>query len=253
MDAECDRLPLVPVNEIVKGPSAVADETDIDNIAELPALMLIGDEVTPVGRFFGETITVPVKPFFASTESCTDPALPRATCKEVGETDNEKSGVLELVTVTVAPFVTVLPLPEAVRVKMVVAEGETDFEPLIATAPIPLSIETVELEHDQARVELPPVVMLEGLAVNDAQEGSLKGGGGGEPALPPPQPTSESNRSPTATALIGTENGTPNSKVITLRGVSTLAKDVLAKFEIGSSGVLTNTFRSRSLHCDGDR
>ena len=57
-DVECEREPLVPVNEMVKGPVVVADETFSVSVPELPAATLIGADVTPVGRFFGVIVTV---------------------------------------------------------------------------------------------------------------------------------------------------------------------------------------------------
>jgi len=81
------------MSEIVKGPIVVADETASVKVPELPALILIEGDVIPVGRFFGVTATVPVNPFNPCTDAWTLPELPRATCKDVGEIETEKSGV----------------------------------------------------------------------------------------------------------------------------------------------------------------
>jgi hypothetical protein len=78
---------------MVKGPTAVADVTVSVKVPELPALILIEADVIPVGRFFGVTVTEPVNPFSPFTEAWTLPELPRATCKEVGYIETEKSGV----------------------------------------------------------------------------------------------------------------------------------------------------------------
>lgn len=83
---------------------------------------------------------------------------------------------------------------------MVVAAGETDCEPLTATAPMPLSIDTEALEQTQERVELEPLAIDAGDAANELQDGSGVGGGVVVPELfalapPPPQATKPSSQS----------------------------------------------------------
>src|SRR5205823_14455073 len=60
---------------------------------------------------------------------------------DAGVAENVAVGAGAL-TVTLAVLVIVPPLPVTVRVYVVVLVGETIFEPLIATAPTPLSMET---------------------------------------------------------------------------------------------------------------
>src|SRR6266478_5196723 len=81
---ECEREPLVPVNEMVNGPVPAAEETASVTVPELPAVILIGADVTPVGGFFCVTVTVPVNPFKAVTETWTPPDFPRLTLREEG-------------------------------------------------------------------------------------------------------------------------------------------------------------------------
>ena len=82
------------------------------------------------------------------------------------------------VTVTVADAEVDPPAPEQDKVYAVVAVGETLFDPLgTLIVPTPLLMEhDVTLEQFHERDELPPEVMLEGLAVNDAQVGAAGGG-----------------------------------------------------------------------------
>lgn len=76
-------------------------------------------------------------------------------------------------TVTVTDDVTVPPAPVAVTVYVVVTEGETLRAPLVATGPIPLSIDAdVAFDVLQVRSALPPTVIVEGVAVNEFTTGS---------------------------------------------------------------------------------
>lgn len=69
-------------------------------------------------------------------------------------------------TVTVAVAVADPPVPVAVIVYVVVAVGETDFDPEVATAPMPLSIVTeLAFVLDHVNVDDCPAVMLVGLAL----------------------------------------------------------------------------------------
>src|SRR5436309_2389891 len=90
---KCEREPLVPVNEMANGPVAVAGETARVSVPELPAATLIGAEVTPVGRFFGVIVTVPVNPFKEVTVTWTPPDFPRLILREEGTAEIEKSPV----------------------------------------------------------------------------------------------------------------------------------------------------------------
>src|SRR2546422_1060198 len=90
---ECEREPLVPVNEMANGPVAVADETLSVSVPELPAATLIGTNVTPAGGFFGVIVTVPVNPFKGITVTWTPPDFPRLILREEGRAEIEKSPV----------------------------------------------------------------------------------------------------------------------------------------------------------------
>lgn len=59
----CETVPLVPVREIENVPLAVGTETFSESVPELPALMVTGVDVTPVGRFCAATVTALVNPF----------------------------------------------------------------------------------------------------------------------------------------------------------------------------------------------
>ena len=73
------------------------------------------------------------------------------------------------VTVTIAFFTIVPPLPVTVNVYVVVAVGETIFEPFRLTAPMPLSSDTeVASVVDQVSVDDEPVGIDAGVAENVA-------------------------------------------------------------------------------------
>lgn len=80
------------------------------------------------------------------------------------------------VTTTAALLAAEPPAPVAVRVYVVVEDGQTTVEPVAASAPIPWSIDTVvALRVVQASVEHPPAAIRPGVAVKAAMNGAVSG------------------------------------------------------------------------------
>ena len=94
-------------------------------------------------------------------------------------------GAVEAVTVTVTVAVDWPPFaPVAVRVKVVVAVGDTFTVPFMGRVPVtPLMVTWFALV-DQLRMAVPPVPMVEGVAVNEAMVGPLGLCCGGEAPRP---------------------------------------------------------------------
>lgn len=105
----------------------------------------------------------------------------------VGEADSVAVGAAAACTVTVVAEVTVPPLPVAVNVYWVVADGLTVIDPEAATVPTPLLMETVlALVVVHARVTELPAVTLAGVAVREATGAAAELAGGVALLLPQP-------------------------------------------------------------------